>query len=165
MKKITFIILISLICICLAACDPSHFTYMRHKPVDELVNVELIEYKNSNVALISNLYSNREIKRFDFSKVIVIETLNADAHEDFINSLSEYVLWNHWWQPDSPSEMCLRLIYENGDFDVISYANPNGNGYYNRFNSQGKLVKYIGSLTSRDNFVEIVNAYFTNQIE
>jgi len=165
MKKIPLVILITSLCLFLAACDPSHFTYDAYRPSAAITSVELIEYNNPDVKLINNLYSNREIKRFDFDKMTTIETLDANTIDDFTITLSGIGMWNHWWIPDSPSDICLRVIYENGEFDVISYTDPDGNGYFNRFDSIGKLVKYIGSFCERDSFVELVNNYFVIQIK
>ena len=149
-----------MLCLCLAACDPSWYNYNYEKLSDGAVGVELFEYDNPDVKQISTLFSNRWLKGFDFKKMTVVETLSDGQLQDFLLDLSEVGLDNGWWMPDSPEGMCFRVVYESGEFEVFSHPDLEMGGYVLRFDSKGKILKYTGRVTFRDEFVEIVESYF-----
>jgi len=57
---------------------------------------------------------------------------------------------------DSPQGICIRLLYENGDFEVISYNVQ----YSGSFDADGNVKRFIG--TGID--AELINKYFNTQI-
>ena len=164
-KQASVFLLVLFLCLGLAACDPGWYCYDYDKLVDGAISVELFEYDNPGVKRISNLVSNRWLQGFDFEKMTVVETLPAEHFEDFLLDLSGVNLDNYWWMPDSPEGMCIRVIYENGEFEAFSYPDLDIGGYAIRFDSKGKILAYTGRVTFRDEFVDLVSSYFDIRIE
>ena len=167
-----FILLLVFLYFPLAACDPAVNKY-QYEELSGIVRVELIQYDNNEPELINTFLTNRHMQRFNFNKEELIETMDSDKKSDFIKELSEITLNNHWWQPDSHSEICLKIIYKNDDFQVISYSNSNGS-LVTRYNKDGLLTNNIGKLNGfgggasqfdRSSYIDMINRYFEVQVE
>ena len=157
--------MVCVLCFSLIACDPRFFTYEYSDLSGSVSKVELIEYNNPDIKMTSTLFSNRGIKRFDEKKMEIVEELDAERLDDFLQDLAGIGLNNLWNQPDSHAGMCIRLIYPDGEYEVISYPDPTIPGLLVRYNKKGKLVKYIGSVSNREDFVDIVDKYFNKECE
>ena len=168
MKKISMILSLCLICFSLAACDPGPVSHYRSEGVaDEVVGIELINYHNQETKIINTIISTRAIRAFDFDKMEIIEELDTEKLGDFLQDFSEVNIWSRWIHPDSPVDISIRIIYDSGDFEVISCVNTDEEviSFLARYNSKGKMVKHIGTVENRSEFVDIVNRYFTTQIK
>ena len=165
MKK-TLIILLCTFVLFLTACDPAPSGYLRNIPVDDVVSVELINYKNPDAKMINTLLSRSGIKSFDFKKMEIIEDLSEDKFEDFLQDFSDLDVWTRWQHPNSPIGGSLRIVYANGDFDVISCHNEEHAiiSFMAKYNKKGKLKDHIGTIESKEDYINILNKYFTRQI-
>ena len=153
----------SFLCLQLVACDPVNTSYSYPELVDDVVRVELINYRNPEAKTINTFFSQRELQtRFDFSKMEVLETLDEEMMDGFFSELSSIWLWNHWVHLDSPLGRSVRLVYSNGDFEVISCCFGNGveGGLIVRYDSSGKLLKNIGLVKYSYEFDILLNAFF-----
>jgi len=153
----------SFLCLQLVACDPVNTSYSYPELVDDVVRVELINYHNPEAKTINTFFSQRGLQtRFDFSKMEVLETLNEELMDGFFSELSTIWLWNHWVHLDSPLGLSVRLVYSNGDFEVISCCFDNGAEYglIVRYDSSGKLLKNIGLVKYRYEFDMLLNTFF-----
>ena len=163
MKRFFAILLIAAVCLCLSACDPASYYYYRERAT-EVVAVEVIYYDNPDAKEISTFISTRKVKRFDFDKVEIIGVLGEDKLADFQQDLAKVEVWGGWIHSNSPFDICLRLKYSNGEFDVVSPEGENGLPFFARFDSKGKLKKYVGMLQNDVDFYHLVSKYFSTKL-
>ena len=170
--KIKNSIMILLVCsffFILTACDPGNYFYDYEILNDNVKRIELINYDNDAAKFYNEILSKtrKEIISFDFDKMEIVEILNEIKIDDFIQNLSKINFLEYWNHSDSPVVMCIRMIYKNDDFEIISF-NYYNNEYYNfvgKFDNHGNPIKFIGGFASGSDFVELVNNYFETQIE
>ena len=62
----------------------------------------------------------------------------AEYVDDFLKEISEIEFLMSWVHADSPNGRCIRIIYENGDFEII------GDHYVGSFDSEGNVKRFIG---------------------
>lgn len=149
MKKIFMILLLFFTCFILIACEPRSVSY----PDDYLEDVIKVELIN---------YDNNKIKRFDVDKMEIIEELNTEKLDDFLQDLSDIYMWRSIPKGYFAGES-IRIIYGNGDFEVMSCNNTEHKiiSYLVRYDSNGRMIKLIGSVEHKSEFTNILNTYFT----
>lgn len=167
MKKISVILLFCFLCLGLSACDPSWIYQDYEELAANAVSVELIHYNDSRTKVINDLPSGKMgVRSFDFNKMELVETLDEKELDDFLRDWSEIQLWTHWIHSNTPVGMSIRIVYSNGDFDVFSYPESDEALYFGyRYNKRGKVKELIGLICNRDDFVNIINHYFTTKID
>ena len=153
----------------LTACDPGHTQYDYSELEGQVVSVELIEYENDDRQKFSSWVPDQldEIKPFDPDKVTLLETLDGEQMPAFFEQLATYQsILEDYYVYDSPSGICLRMTYQNGDFTVITsdYENRSFLGFICRYSSDGTPIDYIGSFSSLSSFTDLVNNFFEEQI-
>lgn len=159
MKKIILFLALILTIICLTACDPNEFRYRYDELKEKTIRIELIDYKNPDA---KELFEKRDkVISFDFDKMEIIETLGKEQSEDFLQDISKIVFMEYWRHYDSPNGISLRLVYDNGDFVVISQYDK---FYTGSFNADGTIKRFIGGLSGKKDFVDLINKFFTTQI-
>ena len=162
MKKLSIILLSFFFCIGLTACDPGRYLHFADL-VDEIVAVELIYYDNPNAKVISTFFSTRSVQRFNSKKMEIIEELNGDRLEDFLQDLSGIEAWTGWSHSNSPFGISLKITYSNDEFEVVSDDGVSLT-FFARYNSKGRLVMNIGGFNDRSDFADLVNNHFETQI-
>jgi len=165
-RAVSIAFLLFLLILCLSACDPGSISYPNEESISDVVSVELIEYNNIYVSRINTLFSTRKIQDFDFEKMEIIEVLSEDTLEDFLNDFSELDVWTRWSHPDSPLRTSIRIIYNNGDFDVISCCNTEKEiiSFMAKYDSKGNFKNHIGTVEKVTAYLDLINRYFTKQI-
>ena len=166
MRKLLIIMVVAA-CFGLTACDPAHFSYKYEDLSGNVSRVELIRYDNPEAVQINSYFTQRGLRAFDFNKMEIVEVLNEDEMVVFFVDLAGIELWNMWGHPNSPAGICIRLVYENDEFEVLSYHTIDS-GHHSllmRYDKKGKIVKYIGSFYQKDNALGVVNDYFMTKIE
>lgn len=151
MKRVAVFLLLCFLCFSVTACnDPSPVAYPFEELKEGAARVELINYDSGKT------------RRFDFDKMEVIEVLDAERKDDFFRDLSEVTMWNRP-NPGERSGIGIRIVYDNGDFEVIMCNNTDHEiiSYMARFDSEGKLMKMIGSIEVKREFIDLIDRYFT----
>jgi len=151
MKKRTKVLILLLACFALTACSPIHFYYAYEDLRENVVEIELIMYDNTQVREVRNF---RTHPNFDFGRVEHVQILENEHVEAFLQYISDEMILNHLRHDDSPNGKSVILRFHNGDFDVISER------YIGRFNSAGEFVQYMGIFDSRNHFVNILDLFF-----
>ena len=168
-KKIFSVILLSVfLCIFFTACELPNFfhEYVTDEIVQgELVQINLIYYDNPDVKDINTFARDEEeirasMRHFDFDKMTVLETLSKEKNADILQSLTEVFIVKYYNHPDSPNKMCIQLIYDDGTFEIISQTR-----LITLYNEDGEVKEYVGMLDVSLYFTNIVNDYFSTQIE
>lgn len=162
-KKIFLMFLLLLTCFILIACDPPQFYHTDLS--GKVVKIELIKYDNANAKNVTvHKTPEKYILPFDFSKVEIIETLPVEKNEIFLNDLSKIYLIANWTFANSPLEHCVRLIFYDNSFEIISYS-KNNKRLLAIYNEHGEPIQYVGGIDGRDSFINLVNEYFKMQLE
>ena len=168
MKKIQIFFVLFVLCFCLSACDPGHYKFNYDDLLENVIGVELINYTNTEQKRFKSWVPNHfsKLVAFKLDNMAVIETLNNEDISYFLKQLSEVSFLYKYYVFNSPKDICMRLIYSNGDFEVIScdYAKNSFCGYIGRYDSNGNVLDFIGSFTGLSAFTALVNNFFETQI-
>ena len=144
--------------------DPASYLFDYDELKEQIATVELINYENDNPEIIKDA---SEVMPFDFNKEEVIETLDADKIDDFALDLSEIRFLINSKSADAPVGICIKITCANSEFIIISWTLIHDDGYcfVEIFNSQGDLIKHIGWVGLRKDYVALVNKYFEYKIK
>ena len=147
MKKVTMCVCIFLLLLVLTACEPDKFYFDYDELKESVVRVEYIYYDNPNATTFNEFLANEQerLLPFDFEKMEVREVLSDEKLDDFFKDLSEYDFKMGWKHLDSPQGDSIRIVYENGDFEVLCCAGKNWKGSYSgSFYANGEVKRFIG---------------------
>lgn len=166
MKKIIFFLCFGMI-LFLSSCDPGTHVIQQDELTD-VVSVELIEYKNPNQEHFTSWVPNHfeDLKPFDTANATVIEKLQDEKKSEFLNSFRETDILHTYYAYDSPSDVCIRLTYKNGDFLIIwaNYKRESFGGYIGMYSENGSVLSFWGSFSALDYYKDLVNNFFTYNI-
>lgn len=144
------------VCFVLSACnDPPHDSLNYSELLEEVVQVEMIEYNNPDQRRIRDTWPKwaRKPAKFDTEQVTVQGKLDETLLKDFFLDLSDMLFLYEYFNTDSPRGKCLRLTCENGDFLILSpggYLNNDYYGYAGRYSADGTPISIIGTYDSID---------------
>ena len=163
MKKfICFLCLLS-VCFSLCACDPGSFI-VTVEDLDGVVSIELIEYNNSNQKEFNSWVPNHfnKLKPFKPENATVIEELQEDKEQDFLDAFMQTDILHTYYVYDSPKDVCIRLNYANGNFLIIwaNYKEQSYSGYIGEYSSDGTVVSFWGCFSNLIYYQDLVNNYF-----
>ena len=164
MKKLRFLLFFVMICCFLCACDPGSYRIDR-EALENVISVELIEYENPNqkhfISWVPNHFD--DLRPFDSTNVVVLETLPSEKVSDFLDAFSKTDILSKYYAFDSPKDICLRLNYENGNFLIIwaNYAETGFAGYIGEYSSDGTVLSFWGSFSALRYYENLVTQYFT----
>lgn len=168
MKKAVALILLSIICFSLCACDPGTFSINREE-LNAVVSVELIEYANPNQKHFTSWVPNHfgKLLPFDSANAKTIEVLSSEKIPDFLDAFSKSYILHTYYAYNSPKDVCVRLNYQNGNFLIIwaNYANDSYAGYIGEYASDGTVLSFWGCFSALSEYTELVNEFFDYQLE
>ena len=137
MKKQMLIFVLTPILFLLFACRPFH-SFMTHEELmDNILCVDLINYNNPDLKK-SGTDPDKLIP-FDFTKMEIIETLKEERIDNFLYELSRFPFAEGRYF-DSPQGESIRLLYNNGDFIIISCKAKYAGSFY----KDGNVKKFLG---------------------
>ena len=166
MKKIMCVVFFLLLCVSLVGCDPGSYSFDYEVLLDKVVGVELIDYENEKQKKFSSWVPNHlpDLVPFDLSKMTLLETLDNENLDAFLKQLSEIGFLHKYYTYNSPKGICIRLLYENGNFEIIS-GGPSYGGYVGSYSSSGEVVDFVGAFANHDSFTYLINDYFETKLE
>lgn len=147
MKKIVSILTLIALLISsmfLSSCESERYYITEHDMAD-VSQVQLVYYDNPNSEIIKYhifAWKKPALKSFDISKMEIIEVLPAEKHEEFVRLMIESMCVIEPPACDSPDGYCVRIVYENGEYIVISASLYKS--YCARFNADGSMMEYYG---------------------
>lgn len=163
MKKSRLFVVILLVCCFLCACDPATYV-IDQSTLDNVVSVELIEYKNSEQKHFTSWVPDqfKELLPFNSNNATVIETLPEEKLPDFLDAFLKTDILHTYYAYDSPKGICLRLNYENGDFLIIwaNYAEDRFAGYIGEYCADGTVLSFWGSFSALRYYEDLVEQFF-----
>ncbi len=158
MKKFLICICLLLLLFVLTACDPNEFYFDYAELKEKVVRVEYILYDNPNAVKLDEFLVKKSDKLlpFDFDKMEVREVLHEEKMDNFFKELSEYPILMDWIHMDSPQGDCIRIIYDNGDFEILCCTQEKSwKGYYSgAFYANGEVKRFIGWGIDREFFLK-----------
>ena len=85
MKKIVALVLLTIICFSICACDPASFQVSRDA-LNNVISVELIEYENPDQKHFTTWVPDQfdELVPFNLANATILETLPKEKIPDFI---------------------------------------------------------------------------------
>ena len=157
------IVIICMLCFFFVACDPGYRSYNEETLISDVARVELISYEQPKAKVINTFFGayNYRFLSFNLKKMTVIESLDDEYIEDFFRDLSEVSIWTHWIHLNSPDGICIRLVYNNEDFDVLSVKDIDGEKYsiIMKYNKRGRVLDYIGPFSNTDDFQLLIENF------
>ncbi len=143
MKKVLSCICLISLLLLLTACDPGIFQYDYDELKETVVRVEYIYYENPTAKRLDEFLVDKKDKLipFDFDKMEIRGVLPNEKLDDFLQDLCQYEIMMHWIHSDSPKGECIKMTYNNGDFEIIT--NRAGE-YVGSFYSTGEVKRFIG---------------------
>ena len=166
-RKTVCLAYLMIICCLLCACDPGSYSIDR-AALDNVVSVELIEYKNPDQKHFATWVSNQfdKLAPFDSANATVLETLPAEKMDDFLDAFSKTDILASYYAYDSPKGICLRLNYANDNFLIIwaNYAEDKHSGYIGEYSSDGTVLSFWGSFSALRDYEDLVNQYFSHSL-
>lgn len=150
MKKVLSCICLISLLLLLTACDPGIFQYDYDELKETVVRIEYIYYDNSNAKRLNEFFVDKkdELLPFDFNKMEIRGVLPNEKLDDFLKDLCNERIMMHWVHSDSPKGECIRVIYNNGDFEIITSREGE---YVGSFFSTGEPKRFIGDGIGEDN--------------
>lgn len=150
-KKTVLSVIVIMMCLLLVSCDPPNFYHDSY--TNEVISIDLIEYDGGNIQ------NGQEIRNFDFEKSKIIEALNKNDLQVFLSDLTELFIITYRTHPDSPNEVCIRICFDDGTFEIISK-----NRLIVKYNENGDVMEYIGMVDDYNKIISLINKYFNTQI-
>ena len=166
MKKLVIFSVLCFWCFCLTACDPGHFRFEYEDLSDSVIGIELIDYNNSEQKHFLSWVPDHssKLRSFNMENMTIIETLDAELFPGFLEQLADVSFLDKYYAFDSPKGTGIRLIYANGDFEVLSCNGKSYVGYVGRYNESGDVINFIGCFTDYYDFESLVNDFFETSL-
>lgn len=158
MKKILVFVIVVLV-IFLNACEPEAYYFRNSERNDEIVSVDLISYTTDSIEIVE---SNEEILNVSVDSIILLETVDGSYLDDFIDDFSNIEFLLGFPRMNSPSGICIKINYENGDFLLIMDFEKDEISYGDAilYDSSGNFKEYFGGSSWRENYLNLINDYF-----
>ena len=169
MKKLVFCLSAFVICL-LSSCamDPGRFNYDYDALLEEVVQIELVQYENPDQKHFRSWVPNHfpDLVPFIPQNMTKLEDLEESKKNDFLNQLSQSDILSTYYAYNSPKGICIRLVYTNGDFEILNcnVEKRSAGGYIGRYTSEGEIVDFKGVFSNNDSYQSLVNDYFTMSI-
>ena len=160
MRKILAIIIMTIICISLCACDPIRYNADR-EALNAVVSVDLIEYENSEQKEFFSWVPDQfdKLVPFVLDNATTLESLPSEKISDFLDAFSATDIFHTYYAYDSPKDICIRMNYENGKF-LIVWAN-----YIGEYSADGTVLSFWGCFSSTHYYKDLVSQYFNYNLE
>lgn len=119
-KKILLALCLVFVCFSLAACEPRVYKRDYEQMKSDIESVELLFYKDENCKKVEPKVRN--IRSFDDEKAVVLETMPSEKIDGYLKELCGHYGWldSNTDYLDTPSGLCIRFIYTNGNFEIHS---------------------------------------------
>ena len=160
MKKAAALLLVVLMLI-LAGCDPGSFRFKKEELEEQVVKVELIEYENAEQKKFVSWVPDhtKDLLPFEASKASVTKELPEGKTSPFLDRLCKVRVLYKYYGVNSPKGRCLRLTYKDGSFLILNYTGVSY-GYIGQFSEDGKVLQFIGAFENTSDFQKMVDEFF-----
>lgn len=168
MKKVVAVMLVTMICFTMCACDPGSFSIDREE-LNNVVSIELIEYANLNQKHFTSWVPDQfdKLLPFDSTNATTLEDLPTEKISDFLEAFSKTDILHTYYAYNAPNDVCIKLNYENGNFLILwaNYSEKRYAGYIGEYSSDGTVLSFWGSFSALSYYTDLVEQYFTYKLE
>lgn len=163
MRKLCFVcVILVLTTMCLAACDPSRYTFDYDELLADTDRIELIRYFNPDVkdkVLVDNVFVKPDVlEKFNSDDMEILDVLPTEKLEEALLFIVEEMgFFCGTSSTSGPVNLCIRLIYKNGNFEVWNSDREDDsphNPYAGSFTANGDVDRYIGSVLGVSYFID-----------
>ena len=163
MKKFRPIIFVALpvLALSITSCDPAHSTLKYSEFKEEVVSVDLIDYKNDNQKHFASWVPDHEsdLAPFVLENASFIKSLDNNTIDTFVKQVCNYTLLVKYYAYDSPKGVCIRMNHKNEDFTILWAPAGSYAGYIGKFSSNGDVKEYYGCYQA--NYIDsLLKVYF-----
>lgn len=163
MKKILILICIFTLCFPLTACDPAVRSLDVDSITSNIVSIEMIDYDNPDQKTIFTRWSDRssELLPFKESDCTLLQKLEEEKADAFLKALRKTEYYYEYYACNSPSGVCLKLLYENGDFLILN-SDPESDlirGYIGKYSAEGEVIEFYGCFSGYHSFEKLVDIF------
>lgn len=168
MKRILFLICILVLCFSLTACDPAVRSFDMDSITSNIVSIEMIDYDNPDQKIFFTRWSGHssELLPFKESDCTLLKKLEEEKVDAFLQALCKTEYYYEYYACNSPSGVCLRLVYGNSDFLILN-RDPESDlirGYIGKYSADGEVVEFYGCFGSYHSFEKLVDIFYENEI-
>lgn len=145
------LLLFSILSFVLCGCEPAKFYYNSDDLIANVDSIDLIYYVNYDC----NFVNDEDLmQKFDLNSMITLQSLQQDKTEAFLQCLAQgdYLKFDSNFA-ESPKGHCIKLNYNNGDFDVLGIDFYFACQYY----TDGTIKNCFGGV---DNVHSLLTKYF-----
>lgn len=167
MKKLYLVILFLSFTLLFTACDPAMGPFDDFDSSDNIESIELIYYENPTQRSFLSWIPDYtpQLQDLDMSNITVLETLDTNLIDDFVSQFNEAELLYKYFTFDSPKGICIRMNYENGDFEIINCETNTFAGYIGKYTSDGEVIDFLASFSAYEDFEYLVTDFFETSLE
>ena len=156
-RPITFIVL-PLLSFSITSCDPASSTLEYNELNEDVVSVDLIDYKNENQKSFTSWVPDHEsdLVPFVVENATIIKSLDNNVIDTFVQKVCSYTLLVKYYAYDSPKGVCIRMNHKNEDFTILWAPANSFRGYIGKFSPNGDVKEYYGCYEGNyiDNLLE-----------
>ena len=156
---ISVIAILSVSVLFFTACDPISYYYNLDELRAPVKTIELVNYDNPGQKSFGLWFvdHSNDIKPLDMSAIQTVATLDAEQIDNFMTDLSKQHIHYKDYEVDSPKGKCIRIVYEDDFFDIISGSKKQ---YIGTFAPNGEIVEFIGGFGSYNSYEYLLQTYF-----
>lgn len=167
MKKIISFLFVFVMCFALFSCDPGTYV-VQPEVLTGVESVELIEYTNSKQKYFKTWVPDQfdDLIPFEVANATVLERLPEERIQEFKDAFMQTHILHTYYAYNSPSDVCIRLNYENGNFLIIwaNYKRNSFGGYIGQYAADGTVLSFWGSFSGLMYYEDLVNNFFAYKI-
>lgn len=157
-KKLLCILLVVVALSFLASCKKQTFQYDLDNLTADVDTVDLIYYVNDNSFWYMRMdfaKPSKRVKVFYFDSAIVVKTLKSNELETFLSQICKMVIEYDGSFYNSPQGYCLKLNYNNGNFDILGSSKD----FACKYDKDGTFKQFLGN-SDKNMLHEIIAEYF-----
>ena len=151
----------------MTACDPGKYYYDLENLRASVKAIELINYDNPDQKDFSSWVQDHtdDLKPLKTSAIQIRSTLDGNRIDEFMLDLSQQQILYKYFAYNSPKDICIRIIYEDNCFDIVSCNDKSFLGYIGTFSPSGEVIDFTGCFCGYFSFEYLLQKYFNVQTE
>lgn len=157
--NILSVIILSFSVMLLTACDPASYYYNLDELRAPVKAIELVNYDNPHQKSLGLWFvdHSKDLKPLDISAIQTVATLDSGQIDSFMTDLSKQHIHHKDYEVDSPKGKCIRIVYEDDYFDIISCSKKQ---YIGTFAPNGEVAEFIGGFGAYNSYEYLLQTYF-----
>ena len=158
--RIIRLFFILLLTIMLSSCDPVSYSFDIEELQCTVSKIELVKFENDKPTIV--MVDENTKLNIDLSSMLIIEVLNDEQVESFVNEINKITLHKTKKSVNSPFGYAVLVFIGNDEIIVLSRSYRDGKGYgmCAKFKTDGEYIEHIADLADGNSFNELLKKYF-----